>query len=53
MKISHKIETYMTKKVYPSIKFAREKLQNRITLTQTSKCIKESPIRPPIGIVKF
>ena len=53
MKISHKRETYMAKKVYPSMTFARGKLQNRIALTQTSKCIKESPIRPPIAIAKF
>ena len=53
MKILHKRETYMAEKVYPSITFAKEKLQNRIALTQTSKCTKESPIFPSIAIAKF
>jgi len=43
----------MVEKEYPSFTFAREKLQNRIALTQTSKCIKESPICPSIAIAKL
>lgn len=43
----------MTKRVYPSITFATMKLQDKITIIQTSKCIKETLIRPSIAGSKY
>jgi len=44
----------MTKRVYPSITFANMKLQDKIAIIQTSKCISKIPICSSIaGLSSF
>lgn len=49
----HENSTYMTKRVYPSITFATMKLQDKISIIQTSKCVNKAPIRPSTAGSKY